>query len=354
MNTLFIIGNGFDLAHGLKTGYDQFLFWLMKKELKNTFSQFNGNENNNVTNELIQSFQIGRNFSGGNRDRFIEETSKIIDASESISSIITAFVKQKHNLANLVFQNKIVENSIQKHLTPNWSDIEWQYFDLLRTNKVNAKYLNKSLDYIKKELRTYLMEVNDTENKLDAYQDIIDENAGDEDLYLNFNYTSTLSDYKLSGKEIQIHGSVLKNKTEKLVFGYGDETTEEYKKLENANDNDYLKNIKSVNYMSNYHYLNLFGFINDPIGKSIPKDYKASFNVVILGHSCGLSDRVLLKEIFEHDNCKSIKVYHYEGLNSFLQTTMNISRHFDKNVNMRNKIQTFDPKYKMPQWNDKT
>lgn len=26
-----------------------------------------------------------------------------------------------------------------------------------------------------------------------------------------------------------------------------------------------------------------------------------------MGHSCGLSDRTMLKEIFEHDNCKSIK-----------------------------------------------
>lgn len=29
MNHLFIIGNGFDLAHGLKTKYEQFLLWYL-------------------------------------------------------------------------------------------------------------------------------------------------------------------------------------------------------------------------------------------------------------------------------------------------------------------------------------
>ena len=31
MNKLFIIGNGFDLAHGLKTSYSDFILWYLKK-----------------------------------------------------------------------------------------------------------------------------------------------------------------------------------------------------------------------------------------------------------------------------------------------------------------------------------
>lgn len=30
-NKLFIIGNGFDLAHGLKTKYEDFLLWYLQK-----------------------------------------------------------------------------------------------------------------------------------------------------------------------------------------------------------------------------------------------------------------------------------------------------------------------------------
>ena len=34
MNRLILIGNGFDLAHGLKTGYNDFIIWYLKKCFK--------------------------------------------------------------------------------------------------------------------------------------------------------------------------------------------------------------------------------------------------------------------------------------------------------------------------------
>lgn len=34
MNRLVIIGNGFDLAHGLKTSYNDFVDWYLEKRLK--------------------------------------------------------------------------------------------------------------------------------------------------------------------------------------------------------------------------------------------------------------------------------------------------------------------------------
>jgi hypothetical protein len=33
MNDLYLIGNGFDLAHGLKTSYNDFLLWYFKESL---------------------------------------------------------------------------------------------------------------------------------------------------------------------------------------------------------------------------------------------------------------------------------------------------------------------------------
>ncbi|QXP72298.1 hypothetical protein H0I29_09930 [Polaribacter sp. R2A056_3_33] len=35
-NKLILIGNGFDLALGLKTSYNDFLFWLLKPEVENS------------------------------------------------------------------------------------------------------------------------------------------------------------------------------------------------------------------------------------------------------------------------------------------------------------------------------
>ncbi|MCL2877434.1 MAG: bacteriophage abortive infection AbiH family protein, partial [Acidobacteria bacterium] len=34
MNRILLIGNGFDLAHGLKTGYNDFIAWFWMEQLK--------------------------------------------------------------------------------------------------------------------------------------------------------------------------------------------------------------------------------------------------------------------------------------------------------------------------------
>jgi len=76
------------------------------------------------------------------------------------------------------------------------------------------------------------------------------------------------------------------------------------------------------------------------------------YQVCVYGHSCGLSDRLMLNEIFEHDNCKSIKIYFYEnkkGENDFINKTMEVSRHFNSNQLMRKKIVDFNSNNKIPQ-----
>jgi hypothetical protein len=60
-----------------------------------------------------------------------------------------------------------------------------------------------------------------------------------------------------------------------------------------------------------------------------------------MGHSCGLSDRVLLNTVFEHKNCKSIKIFFHEqenGIDNYTDIVQNISRHFDDKKLMRSKI----------------
>lgn len=55
-----------------------------------------------------------------------------------------------------------------------------------------------------------------------------------------------------------------------------------------------------------------------------------------MGHSCGLSDRTMFKEIFEHQNCKSIRLFHYNG--DFHDKTINVSKHFSNKGHMRKLI----------------
>ena len=90
------------------------------------------------------------------------------------------------------------------------------------------------------------------------------------------------------------------------------------------------KNFKSFQYSNTKNYDDLLRYIDSE-----------KFQVYILGHSCGLSDRVLLNTIFEHNNCRSIKVYYHEnkkGTDNYTDIVQNISRHFDDKEIMRRKI----------------
>lgn len=121
------------------------------------------------------------------------------------------------------------------------------------------------------------------------------------------------------------------HKTENTVnFGFGDEMDDDYQSIENMDKNEYLKNFKSFQYLQNSNYKQLLDFIDTN-----------KFQVVILGHSCGLSDRTLLNTIFEHTNCRSIKVYYHQkddGSDNYTEIIQNISRHFNKKKLMREKI----------------
>ena len=65
------------------------------------------------------------------------------------------------------------------------------------------------------------------------------------------------------------------------------------------------------------------------------------FQVFIMGHSCGNSDRTMLNTIFEHDNCGSIKVFYYkpsEDSDDYIEKIQNISRSFSSKIKMRDRI----------------
>ena len=69
--------------------------------------------------------------------------------------------------------------------------------------------------------------------------------------FLNFNYTPIAKIYSdLLGKDDRIestinfiHGEINNTKENKINFGFGDEMDDDYKIIENINDNEYLKNI---------------------------------------------------------------------------------------------------------------
>ena len=65
------------------------------------------------------------------------------------------------------------------------------------------------------------------------------------------------------------------------------------------------------------------------------------FQILIMGHSCGNSDRTLLNTLFEHRNCISIKPYFHqinEYEDNYLELVQNISRNFTDMKLMRDRV----------------
>jgi len=88
--------------------------------------------------------------------------------------------------------------------------------------------------------------------------------------------------------------------------------------------------MKSIKYLQARKYRELLDFIDS--------DY---YQIFIMGHSCGISDRTLLNKLFEHKNCKSIKPFYHQkedGTDNFTDLTINISRNFNDKSLFRERV----------------
>lgn len=363
MNRLIIIGNGFDIAHGMPTKYSDFVKWYLKMLFKNLIKS-------NYEDEGIlaqQNIYSGVNYSTLSSDVIgcIEELKDSNPHKEQLKNYLNTEVANASNKAPFSFSFKypFLKDICLFYAEKNWVDIENLFYkkllglstlnghDEARNNAVDL--LNKGMDYLKNKLEEYLDTLPPTSMNFDILEIFkADFNPTptimrkpDSGLILNFNYTKTINNYlqNLSSyyfKNIFIHGEV-KNKYNPLVFGFGDEMDEHYKVLEKTNYNGFLDNMKSFGYFKTKNYQEIASFINSD----------NTFEVFIMGHSCGLSDRVMLNMIFEHQNCKSIKIFYYDdGKNNNYKTlTQEISRHFNKKNDMRLKIVPFEDSKPMPQ-----
>lgn len=377
MNRLVIIGNGFDLAHGLPTSYKDFMndYW------RNVIQVF---KNKDLYDDDLFSLKVNIMSIGiQGRNEFYKDV--------KCYKTLIQFAERNKKYCTTEFKNKFFFYLSDVAMVENWVDIENTYYGILKEKikgdlfKYNypcdVSQLNKEFEEVKNLLEKYLLDEvvnkynldftkNQNINWLKVYnflkpisllsneENILKEFISTDDVneikehfekerkeelvnnlyFLNFNYTPIASIYReLLGKDDKIetrmnfiHGSLGNVSENRINFGFGDEMDDEYKDIENLNNNEYLKNFKSFQYLQNSNYNNLLRYIDDD-----------KFQVFIIGHSCGLSDRTLLNTIFEHNNCRSIKVFYHQkedGTDNYTEITQNISRHFNKKKIMRSKI----------------
>lgn len=151
-------------------------------------------------------------------------------------------------------------------------------------------------------------------------------------MLLNFNYTKTANMYMPADEHHfpinHIHGHL--DNPDSVIFGYGDELDNKYQEISSLNNNELLKNIKSIRYLEDVNYRNVLEFVES-----------APYQIYIMGHSCGTSDRTLLNTLFEHPNCVSIKPFYYqndEGQDNYIEIGQNISRNFSNAQKMRDRV----------------
>lgn len=428
MNRVIVIGNGFDKAHGLKTGYRDFIdgYWEQV-----TSSIYNGyklyllqqwgvwNDPAPYEDEFVKSYvTYSRTSEKGCQEQIERPYGN--DPYSDLCDFVIKFNSNNltGNTLHVTFKNEFFKRISERCSLMNWLDIENEYYaqlkELLTEHDATLRHekvrkLNLDFDAVRKRLVSYLSEiVPEIELKpFPSIQDvfssqirpievacgkqrlfidsiiggIIQLGKGDDGivktdvvsedkkedpdylfcrskeeenrhyvlkrlkddylrrdhctpvhtLILNFNYTRMAE--KLYAREkdevINIHGE-LDNPRNPIIFGYGDELDEDYKRIEKLQDNDFLENIKSVRYHETSNYKKLLDFLES-----------APYQVITMGHSCGNSDRTLLNTLFEHPNCISVKVYYHQredGTDDYSNLIRNLSRNFNDKAAMRDTV----------------
>ena len=402
MNRIVLIGNGFDLAHGLKTKYADFIEWYWREWNIRLIRSYNS-----IEEDALCSFELKDSVKkSGWYNTWVYQLGLPILFDNDYDVLTIA--KQNRELCDFVIKSPLFNKICYQVETKNWVDIEDEFYYFLKSSD-NPKQINKDLEFLKNKLVEYLKSlqeatvnpyiqkqilehfnkddvaigsmnhwynmikerINYTDEKWDSIIDghIINREIPEYDLghihrlkqfliseiervgvdkvdesvihktfflpdnimLLDFNYTNTADLYLPKADKFtvnHIHGNL--SNPESVIFGYGDERDDEYEVLMKKNDNEYLQHIKSFRYLEASNYRDMLSFIES-----------APYQLCIMGHSCGLSDRTLLATLFEHPNCVSIKPYYHkkcDGTDNYRELVQNIARNFTSPSLMRDRV----------------
>lgn len=376
MNRLILVGNGFDLAHGLKTSYKDFIHFYIHKV-------FDAAHNNNSYEDHLIKISRTSYFLKEAEARFKWVEDYLTNFNKNKRSITYSWSDQRSSgiqYYTIDYKSEFLKSLLANASVSKWVDIEGVFYEELIsildkedkkiTKEPALQKLNESMRYIIHELQLYLsgllvpdkilqydniiysrIEEKDVQSKpikiQTQYNRPFQTSMPKETIILNFNYTDTVSHYMTkssykSPRSIFIHGK-LNDLNNPIIFGFGDEVDRRYEDLENSPAHGWFEYIKSFWYLKNNNYRDLTSFIDSD-----------EYQVLVLGHSCGLSDRTMLQMILQHDNCRSIKLYYYgdKDLNNHRQTLHEVARHFKDKGLMRRRIVSEENSQRMPQHND--
>lgn len=312
-----VIGNGFDLAHGMKSSYKDFITHVVAK----------CNSGSEEYSDLVEKVNVAVSGGGG----------------------ITTYARPTNDFFDLM----------KRRDNENWCDIESLYFECLNNATIadslnlrskNGKddlkglstlftstlELNQAFKVVKNHFENYISRLEI--KKLDTYKLFFESLPFT--TVVNFNYTTTVEQYFL-GKIINIHGQCHSD-TNPIIFGYAANEDQINGIISKANDKEPLRHIKRFNYAISGEY--------DKLNDAILSEKNVNSELWILGHSCGLSDSLILQRLIEEDKIKKIRFFVYNGKEEFLEKHFNISK-LANSTTCFDKLIPFSNTMAMPQEN---
>lgn len=342
MNRIVLIGNGFDLAHGLKTSYADFIDWYWREWGKYLLQSGGVLLDDGICSfRLKDTVDLVNCYDVWNYHYKKEKPFQPWDELEALN-----IAMQDKDSCDFSIKSPLFEK-ICEEINKPWCSIEEIYYAFLKSSE-DPKQVNDDLEFLKDKLINYLNHlekpsinpvikkqilspINKEEIAISSMNKWDNVSVPDNLMMLDFNYTDTTDKYlpKRDNCSVNhIHGRL--SNPDSVIFGYGDERDDEYKNLTEKKGNEYLRHIKSFHYLDASNYRRMLVFIES-----------APYQLCIMGHSCGISDRTLLSTLFEHDNCVSIKPYYYrrnDGTDNYRELVQNIARNFSDPRKMRDRV----------------
>lgn len=291
-NLIILLGNGFDLAHEAKTSYKDFIESLSEEET----------HDNQFLKDLLS------------------------DNYENWCDIENYYYKKLVGIFN-----QLVSLEPQKE----------------RLTRLN-KHFNDTKELLALYLKTIEIKVSDSVEKF--MEESTRNHSFDKIVILNFNYTNSIKlymdilnktvDNEYSIENIRVHGEL---ESDNIIFGYGDDTDEYYKRFKDSQENGYLNHMKTFDYINDSTYVDAIETVN-----SLPE-----YHVMLLGHSLEKTDKTLLKEILDKKECKKIHIHkrlinENEVKDEYLKLVYALSRIISNDSDLRMKVIPFDESTSFP------
>lgn len=303
---ILIIGNGFDLAHGLKTTYKDFLDYCERLPLDNEFR-------NNLWLKYFWEISKTNKIIGGT---WIDFETEIYNQIRKLSSVAQGTLQTHTSNANLDYKTPSIDAYFKSIEDTPYSIIQNGQNVYLKTNSEKINFIYSQLRDFTQKFEMYLVEeINAKLIDIANLKYRLNLQSMSQLMVISFNYTDTcekLYDRKFNSysnfgiKLIYVHGKANANTEDcNLVLGtHSFDKNGEDKSLM-ADLNVFQKHNQRHKYCTIEAYQDFLKKIIDPRRIIHPVFH-------VIGHSLDKTDHNVLKHIFTTNKNSVINIYYHD------------------------------------------